>query len=91
MTRFFCAYLSLWQVLGATSQKGSSMRHPIRRLFRKELPQPLPVVITAEPDRARYPSDVWDDRRRGAVDTSDHFPRCSESALMCWEELVGRR
>jgi len=80
MTGFWRAYLSLRQVRGATSQKAPPMRHPIRRLFRRELPAPMPVVITTEPE----PTGC-----RG--DTSDHYPRCSESALMCWEELVGRR
>ena len=53
---------------------------------------PLPVVIT--PDypgtlaAAGSPWDCWDDRRHGPA---EHYPTCTEEAVLRWEELLGRQ
>lgn len=46
----------------------------------------MPVVIT--PDHAGLPWDAWDDCRHGPA---DHYPTCTEEAVLRWEELLGRR
>jgi hypothetical protein len=48
--------------------------------------RPRRVVIT--PEAAGSPWDCWDDRRHGAAEVS--FPRCTEAALISWEDLLGR-
>ena len=55
--------------------KHHSNKNPLRR-----------VVIT--PEAAGSPWDCWDDRRHGAAEVS--FPRCTEAALISWEDLLGR-
>lgn len=46
----------------------------------------MPVVIT--PDLAGNPWDAWEDRRHGPA---DHYPSCTEEAMLRWEELLGQR
>jgi hypothetical protein len=53
---------------------------------RRKKHRPMPVVIT--PDLAGNPWDAWEDRRHGPA---DHYPSCTEEAMLRWEELLGQR
>lgn len=48
--------------------------------------RPMAVVIT--PEQIGSPWDVWEDRRHGP---SEHYPSCTEEAMLRWEELLGQR
>lgn len=80
-----CRYVS-W-IRGILGANAPTMRYPIRRLFApKPKPESLPVVITPSPWEQPAGSP-WDD----AADDRNAAPRCSEAALLQWEQLLGQQ